>query len=361
MSQRWICLINGKECGPYSNDKVRELVKAATLGPNDLIRRDGHSTWKKVKSLPGLMALISTSNTSDAGTNRKKQSRKAQRGGEANETVIRLLASATSKLALLLGAALVPMLLLAGWWLWPQSTSTSTSIPTADSAGRMHSGTLDDFVRHFRPQGRHNVSYSGVAPGQVEWTGEFQSSENFGLVRIRIPDSSPIDFCFVSAQDAIAQWKAMTAGTTVRFSAVLSGDVMFDEYQGMSVLPTGFKIVSNQIKPGGGEFNASRPEHSSTPAIRLFVDELRSIAINVQQTAASQMTVLNFETRQKVADMTIDGEDASLWDVQFSPVANKLAIARSPNCEHLKRGQSNVGQGDLWELWQSLQHWKGPA
>ncbi|MCA9050400.1 MAG: DUF4339 domain-containing protein [Planctomycetaceae bacterium] len=55
MSKLWICFLDGKECGPFTSEKVRLMVENGQIGPADLLRRQGQSTWKKARELPGLI------------------------------------------------------------------------------------------------------------------------------------------------------------------------------------------------------------------------------------------------------------------------------------------------------------------
>ncbi|MCA9049468.1 MAG: WD40 repeat domain-containing protein, partial [Planctomycetaceae bacterium] len=62
------------------------------------------------------------------------------------------------------------------------------------------------------------------------------------------------------------------------------------------------------------------------------------LATCLQHPASSQVSIMNFETGQEFANLTINGTDPAFRDARFFPKDNRLATARAPNAV------------EIWEL-----------
>src|SRR5690349_14083124 len=55
MSQPWFCALKGQSTGPHTDQQVRAMAASGTLGPQDLVWRDGMTQWVPAGSVPGLL------------------------------------------------------------------------------------------------------------------------------------------------------------------------------------------------------------------------------------------------------------------------------------------------------------------
>ncbi|MCA9050401.1 MAG: hypothetical protein KDA89_16810, partial [Planctomycetaceae bacterium] len=182
--------------------------------------------------------------------------------------------SQTWMILILLSFVAVGVVALLGGKLWPKSTSHVAGTPeqSADSIG------LASFLDQFTGDSGSTIHYEDIHPGQIQLTGAFDGCDDFGLVRLKLPDSRPVDICFVSAQEAIPQWKAIPIDTEVQFSGVLSSAVLYHTYQGASVLPTGFRFGTHDLKSGSGQLKGDYSEHRTKPPVSLFIDDVRPLS-----------------------------------------------------------------------------------
>ena len=51
----WFYGKGGQKLGPVSDEELRNLVSRGTLGPNDLVWKEGMADWQKASTVPGLV------------------------------------------------------------------------------------------------------------------------------------------------------------------------------------------------------------------------------------------------------------------------------------------------------------------
>ncbi len=54
--RRWYTAIGGRQDGPFSDQRLRELIAAGTVGADTLVWCEGMSNWAKAAEIPGLMS-----------------------------------------------------------------------------------------------------------------------------------------------------------------------------------------------------------------------------------------------------------------------------------------------------------------
>jgi hypothetical protein len=68
--EKWYCLIEGSEQGPYTSDQLVGLVKSGSLKSHDLVKQDVTGSWQPLRSFPKLTSQIASVRESFAGFER---------------------------------------------------------------------------------------------------------------------------------------------------------------------------------------------------------------------------------------------------------------------------------------------------
>lgn len=55
-NRQWYTAISGRQEGPFSDERLRQLIAAGTVRADSLVWCDGMSTWAKAAEIPGLMS-----------------------------------------------------------------------------------------------------------------------------------------------------------------------------------------------------------------------------------------------------------------------------------------------------------------
>ena len=58
--RQWYTAIGGKQEGPFSDQKLRELIAAGSVRADTLVWCDGMSNWARAAEIPGLVSSAST-------------------------------------------------------------------------------------------------------------------------------------------------------------------------------------------------------------------------------------------------------------------------------------------------------------